>query len=83
MGLAAARGEGPRHAKNDDLLASAELRDVDLVSRVVFEQVHGGNGVTNCHWSHCGHVKLSAEIIEGSNDNLASNIHPIPECILK
>ena len=62
MGFAAARGKGTGNPKDDDLLAGAEVGDVDLVAGGVLEQVHGGDGGTNGDRRHCTHAKVSAEI---------------------
>ena len=63
MGLAAAGSKSSRNAENNNFLPSAELSNVHLGPGVVLEQVHGGDGVTNCNWGHFTNVKLSTENI--------------------
>jgi len=63
MSFTTSGGKSSWNAENDDLLPSAELGNVNLVSGVVLEQVDGGDLVSNCNRCHFTHVEGSVESI--------------------
>ena len=70
MSLAASRGEGTGNTKYHNLLAGAQVGNIDLSARVVLVQLHGRNATAYSHWCHFAGVERSyTERVQVSDDS--------------